>query len=382
MPPPRLAFPPALEALYRSDGKAERLAYQRRVCLAAATLFLTFLFADASVVPDVLPLGLLLRGTCFLATLPLIAMLTPRTPDWLADALLAWFVLPFSLTVAALFAFSHAPDRAAYLTGIVVNVTLSNTCLQQRFRWAVASNAAVMGIVLVCLPLSGIAPAVQNLQIGLLFSTMALTLAIAHRLEWQSRRAYLLSLREQLRRRQLQRSNTQLATLSERDSLTGLANRRAVDRHLQKAWSACAVAGLPLVLIMIDVDCFKRYNDTYGHPAGDACLRAIGELIRLQMRQDDLAGRYGGEEFIAILQGVEAVSAQLIAERIREAVQELAIPHITSTVAGMVTVSVGLACARPEPGMIAADLLQAADAALYQAKQTGRSRVCFAETVA
>ncbi len=374
-----LAFPRALEARYRADKKADRLRYQRRVGLVGTLLFLVFLISDAAVVPDVLWLSVILRGACAAMMLAALALLRSDTPDWLTNALAAAFSLPSIATIAALFSVSRAPDRVAYLNGIMVCVTFANICLQQPFKWAAGSTVPILVIVVTGLCTSHVALGIQLFQTLLLMAIVVLTLMVAHRLEWQSRRSFLLNEQDRHRKAELQRSNALLTELSERDELTGLANRRRINRHLQNAWAMCAARCEPIALIMLDVDWFKRFNDTYGHPAGDACLRAIGGVIREQVRHtSDLAGRYGGEEFIVILQGTSADAAQSMAERLRLAVERLNIAHSASPVSRNVTVSLGLACARPSAGFTAADLLQTADTALYTAKQAGRARLISA----
>jgi diguanylate cyclase (GGDEF)-like protein len=132
---------------------------------------------------------------------------------------------------------------------------------------------------------------------------------------------------------------------------------------------------------MLDVDWFKRFNDHYGHPEGDTCLRAIGAALAEHVRrQGDLAGRYGGEEFILILPGADAGTSYVIAERICDAIKALQIPHVAGSPGGLVTASLGVAIATPAAGGSIASLLIAADAALYEAKRTGRARVACAAT--
>ena len=378
-----LGFPASLEARYRTNDRVDRLRYQRRVGALGTFFFAVFFISDAAVVPDILWLSVVLRSASLVVMVAALAMLRPDLPDRLTSAVAASFALPAVTTIATLFSLSRAPDRVAYLNGIMICVTFANICLQQRFRWAACSNAVMLVIVLAALGGSHVAPGVQSLQMLLLVTIMVLTLMVAHRLEWQSRRSYLFSEQDQHRKAELQRSNALLTELAERDELTGLANRRRIDRHLQAAWEMCAARCEPIALIMLDVDWFKHFNDTYGHPAGDSCLRAIGGIIRHEIdHSDDLAGRYGGEEFIVIMQGADADAAQSMAERLRLAVERLNIPHSASLVSGTVTVSLGLACAQPRTGLVAADLLQTADTALYAAKQAGRARLVWAALAA
>ena len=175
-------------------------------------------------------------------------------------------------------------------------------------------------------------------------------------------------------------ANELFERLSVTDALTGVANRRAFDRQLDLEWRRCLREQRPLALLLLDVDSFKAYNDTYGHPAGDACLHKVGaELRAAAHRPGDLAARYGGEEFALLLPGATPAGARGVAEAVRLRVQSLAIDHIASAAADVVTISVGAVSLRPLVGERAAVLVAAADEALYRAKANGRNRVEMAD---
>jgi diguanylate cyclase (GGDEF)-like protein len=176
------------------------------------------------------------------------------------------------------------------------------------------------------------------------------------------------------RTEELHRANEQLQILSSTDALTGLANRRQLDTRLATAWHDGAERHEPLSIAMIDVDHFKLYNDRYGHPAGDACLRRVAAALTGVIRTSDLVARYGGEEFALILPGADPATALAIAERARSAVLALTEPHAAAP-AGLVTVSIGVASIVPGPDSGPQLLVDSADAELYQAKQHGRNRV-------
>lgn len=177
---------------------------------------------------------------------------------------------------------------------------------------------------------------------------------------------------------ELKRARDRLARLAVTDGLTGLANRRRFDEMLRLEHARHGRSGGYLTLVMIDLDHFKRYNDTYGHLRGDDCLRAVaGALERALLRPADLAARLGGEEFACILPETgppEEVAA--VAERIRQEVLRLALPHLASPTAPVVTISLGVATARCQGDRSPLDLLEAADAELYRAKSLGRNCVC------
>ncbi|MBB4225753.1 GGDEF domain-containing protein [Variovorax guangxiensis] len=178
----------------------------------------------------------------------------------------------------------------------------------------------------------------------------------------------------------LETLNGTLKTLAMEDGLTGLANRRKFDVTLNTEIGRAVRDASTLALIMIDVDCFKQYNDIYGHAAGDECLQKIGRTVAAlaARRPGDLAARYGGEELAVLLPNTDVQDALLLAERIRNAVRDLKIAH-AGVENGFVTLSAGVEALRPSAldGQ-SKELIEAADKALYQAKTQGRDRVCAA----
>ena len=175
---------------------------------------------------------------------------------------------------------------------------------------------------------------------------------------------------------QLRIANAQLEALANTDGLTGIANRRRFDEVLNTEFFRLRRSGSPLSLIILDVDHFKNFNDTYGHIAGDDCLRRVGALIdSTACRVSDLAARYGGEEFAVILPETDAVGATALAERLRVGIECLAIPHRTSKVVDHITVSLGVVTALPEDLESAVDIVKLTDKQLYAAKTRGRNRV-------
>jgi diguanylate cyclase (GGDEF)-like protein len=177
------------------------------------------------------------------------------------------------------------------------------------------------------------------------------------------------------RERELVATNDRLTVMASIDMLSGLANRRGFQSRLDFEWMKALQHGAELSLLMIDVDHFKLFNDTYGHPEGDACLTKLGEtLAGLAADTMGFAGRYGGEEFCLLLPNTDSARAVEIGEQVRSVIASLAMPHCTSS-HQIVTVSVGVACARPNDRQRPGDLIEAADAALYAAKHRGRNAV-------
>jgi diguanylate cyclase (GGDEF)-like protein len=188
----------------------------------------------------------------------------------------------------------------------------------------------------------------------------------------------------------LKEAAVELGRLATTDTLTGVANRRAFEKALDVEWRRSARRRIPLSLALIDIDFFKNYNDFYGHPAGDQCLKAVAAALDAYTRRaGEMTARYGGEEFAVLLPHMELSEARRLAERICDAVAALNIPHARSAVGGYVTVSVGVATMSKETaeaisahgvagplGVASSKLIEGADKALYAAKAMGRNRVC------
>ena len=176
---------------------------------------------------------------------------------------------------------------------------------------------------------------------------------------------------------ELRHANADLAARASQDGLTGLANRRCFDETLAHELNRAQRSGHDVSLIMLDVDFFKKFNDQYGHVAGDACLQAVAAAVARSVgRAEDLAARYGGEEFAVIMPGTSSAGARQVAEAIRAAVVALQIPHAASAI-DVVTISLGVATLRPghDPHANSSELIRQADALLYQSKNSGRNRV-------
>lgn len=168
----------------------------------------------------------------------------------------------------------------------------------------------------------------------------------------------------------------QFKLLSTRDELTRLANRRTLNEALQREWQKGGRSRRPLSLIICDVDYFKRYNDTYGHPQGDECLRQVARALKTALkRHTDLVARYGGEEFVVLLPNTDAATALKVAEAARAQVKALQLEHKGSTVSPYVSLSMGVSSLIPDPDYLPNRLVETADAGLYVAKEQGRDRI-------
>lgn len=178
---------------------------------------------------------------------------------------------------------------------------------------------------------------------------------------------------------ELKRNRDYMERISYLDGLTGIANRRKFNEFLDLSWNFAKRQLLPIALIMMDIDFFKAYNDTCGHLEGDACLIQIAQaLAKTAMRKTDLVARYGGEEFVCVLPGTSLENALIVAEKLRQSVLALQIPHHHFTAGSVVTISLGVAAMIPEKSAQYKQLIMAADAALYQAKESGRNKIAAA----
>ncbi|MFO7753515.1 MAG: diguanylate cyclase [Desulfobacteraceae bacterium] len=176
----------------------------------------------------------------------------------------------------------------------------------------------------------------------------------------------------------LQKANEKLKLLSVQDGLTQIPNRRRFDEYLAAEWGRHRRTGRAFSVMLCDIDYFKLYNDTYGHQAGDECLKKVANVLKTSgQRSADLAARYGGEEFAFILPETGAEGGRCVAEKVRFLVRGLNIPHATSRIDECITVSVGVASGVPGEAARPEMLLQAADEALYRAKENGRNRCVY-----
>ena len=265
---------------------------------------------------------------------------------------------------------SDAGASRGALTLVFLFITV---VVRLRFWYATAACLAIVGAQLVApsllhMPVPGNAP--------LAFVTMAAALTANYTLEREFRLNYLQRVLGRIQGARLAALVGQLQELSERDPLTGLANRRVMDAQLDDFYGRKE----QFAAIVVDVDCFKEFNDRYGHQIGDDCLRRIAAMLRASLRRtSDQIARMGGEEFAVLLPHTSLEDAYTIAERMRKSVADLRIPHADSTSGNVVTISAGVAgssgATSPE------DLLAEADRALYRAKAIGRNRVEKADAV-
>jgi diguanylate cyclase (GGDEF)-like protein len=207
---------------------------------------------------------------------------------------------------------------------------------------------------------------------------LACALGELQRSQYQLKKySHTLEIKVSQRTSELEKANRELYRLANLDGLTQVANRRCFDQVLQEKWQMLLTFNQPIALVLVDVDHFKRYNDYYGHLAGDECLRKLATVLKeIVVRPQDLVARYGGEEFVLLLPNTSVDGAARVAERLIKKVRQLQWPHVMAEVADYVTLSIGVSWLIPQPETGSTSLIEMADRALYQSKQSGRDRYC------
>jgi diguanylate cyclase (GGDEF)-like protein len=229
------------------------------------------------------------------------------------------------------------------------------------FRRALVSSLAVLASYPIAAMLVDVPAAQRLVDFGVLLFTNVIGAIVCYSLERANRTNFLES--------QL------LIETARRDGLTGIANRRTFDEHVDRVWAQAVREGMPLTLLLIDIDHFKAYNDRFGHQAGDECLRRVAWSLSENARRPlDIAARYGGEEFALVLYDGTRQHAELVARQIQAGIEALDIPNPTpSSSDKRLTVSIGIACVIPTSTRSQYGFIQLADEALYEAKERGRN---------
>lgn len=375
---PTLRFPADLERRFQREAAPDRLRVILITAVLVLILFNGYLLSDRLMIPDVFPQAVALRTGLFtpVSLIGLYVLVKSRSPFFRELLVLMAALLATGISLY-LICISKDPLAGPYLISLAMTVMFSHSVAQMRFWMAVVLDVCLCIGMVISLWFIPPAPMEIMIPLGLVMqSTITFTLFGCYSLERDERRNWLLRLRETKLTAALKTANERLDKVSRCDLLTQVANRRHFDEFLTRVWERAEIDGSVVSLIMIDVDHFKAYNDHYGHPAGDECLRQVaGTLKRRLRRPGDLVARFGGEEFIAVLTGTSLPIALQAAERIRIALERLQLPHVGSTTHSFVTASLGVACMKPmDPGASQQALIARADEALYRAKAAGRNR--------
>lgn len=381
-----MKFPAALEHEFLSQDPQQRLRHFIISGLISLVVYDGFLVADYLLIPDVFSIAVQLRLLIFtpLALLALLILWLNRDKPLihhpvLLDSAVVISGLFAAATLAYALSITRSPLSDFYHAGFAVVVMYGNLVQRLRFWSALGFSLAVLAIQVVGIwVLPNFNPRLVWPICSLTAATVAFSLCANYVMERDKRRRYLLSERERELVKALSEVNLKLQQLSRVDVLTGLFNRRHFQEYLQDLWQRAKHGGTEVAIIMMDVDHFKPYNDHYGHPAGDECLRQVAIVMQNSLRKPgDMVARYGGEEFIAVLPDTSLALALQAAERLRNAVEGMAMAHEASPTLPVVTVSLGVACCNAAmPGATPDSLISRADRALYDAKHQGRNRVC------
>ncbi len=386
--PRTLSFPKPLEQTFQHDIAASRRRLMLVCALIGIATFWLLSMSDAQMLASLGPrqargrIGILVVMVSSLV----FALLMPGfgARNWHYEALTFLNTMAINATLVMAGRVSSDVLVLTHTQAVVLVLMYAALAARQRFWWSLSSvvitAAAYIGLV------DGKTTELQQIvdqNIKFILVASAFTLACNYLFERGERRAWLLRQLDIHKRAALVDTQDRLRLLSHCDALTGLFNRRRFMGDLEAAWRAGQDARQPLAVLMLDVDHFKLYNDTYGHPAGDACLVSIAELLRQHVHDEHgIVARWGGEEFAVLLHPCTAERASAVARQLCEAVKGAGIEHRVSPVAPCVTVSIGLATATPQGVVGPDDLIAAADRALYQAKAQGRDGIDCAPPLA
>lgn len=344
-----------------------------------ALFYFSYTLVDIFLLPDVAVRSVLLRALIIGPPTAMLFAYYKRPVSIRRKELAAVLVVCLATVVwCAVLLGSKNPHVLGYFYAGLVFLMVLTIVLIPPFEYGLYGSLFVFACLYVTVGfLAGANSSYVMNHLALSVPVLVLTLLANYRFCAESLRLYLENVSVEAPREELAERNAELERISHVDPLTGLANRRALDRH------AAALQQQPprqsyLAVIIVDVDYFKSFNDYYGHAEGDRCLRAVASAIRTACDSDDVACRFGGEEFLVLHSehSPQPRCALALAENIRHQVASLAIPH-QPTKEGKVTVSVGV-CAGPfDPQTELEKLIKAADVALYEAKREGRNRVRY-----
>jgi diguanylate cyclase (GGDEF)-like protein len=365
-------LPPDLREAFETDRDRIQANHANAIITRMVIGYNALLPVDIILAPHTFWLSAFLHLGMLTPYMIAVSFLTRRRSQWLVrDGLSALFpvlmvgqaMLIFTLNCRG--ASAPASWQYQYIALAAIIFTSINQPLDIRVSMAAAAASSL--IYLTALFASPAPFAIKFMGTALLITICYLSFEAKLRLESNAKNNFLRRLRDRMQRFEAQ-------TEASRDSLTGLSNRRHFDERVAGLWATRMTDAQPVGIIMIDIDHFKLYNDEYGHPAGDHCIKRVGSAITAALRKpDDLAVRFGGEEFVLLLPGTSIQGGVMIAERVRRAVEAMDIPHAASPTSAVVTVSLGVTAG---PTTLSPDaLLAMADQALYRAKHAGRNQV-------
>ncbi len=360
----RLRFEPELEAQFRADQRRVNLPWLRLVLWIGILTYVAFIAIDLTTIPWhasrwTAAIRLLLIVPALVAAL--VISHRPARRHWLTPAVATAAAVTscgtVGIVVLTLALDAPVPYEGTLLLPIVVHLLTGLP-----WRWALGANLVALAMFLVLVPMVQPDRLVLTYQLAYMVVATLVGACGGFALEYRARATFLTA--------------GMLSELAERDGLTGIHNRRSFNEHLHRVWQQAARDGTCVALALIDVDHFKQFNDRHGHGEGDAALRAVADVVTAHAgRPLDMGARYGGEEFALVWYHPEPAQLQAMSERLRCDIAALELRGAGGRRTGSITVSVGVALLRPRNAPRHADLLRAADIALYQAKHGGRDCV-------
>ena len=358
-----LRFSRLLECEYRAHLLDDSFELKRIALCVAVVIWLAFAALDLATVQTphlwwILSVRLLVLAILLVCA----ALILQRRHTRLLLPLSLLCILALGVGAASIVGIVHAADPGYPYEGLLLVSMAAYFLVGLRLSEALACALAVLLVYIGAEWLAGLpAPRLINNVLFLLFGNLMGAVG-CYLLEYKSRENFLVGRLMRL--------------LADRDSLTGLHNRRSFNRQFERLWRQAQRDDQSLALLLCDIDHFKAYNDCYGHQAGDVALQQVGALIEGAARRPlDIGVRLGGEEFAVLLFDIGAEEAMRHGEALRQALQELNIPHRRSDSASMLTMSIGVACLSPAMQSELSQLYEQADRALYEAKALGRNRV-------
>src|SRR5947209_3277447 len=363
----RRPFPPAIREQFERDSRERHAQRLRAVIWPSIILYNLLLGADYFLVPDAWQVSAAIH---FVIMTPLaigVALLLPRLQSCTSREMLAALVpLAMSLQVLFIFAATTSPFADHYQYLVVLNTVFLSTSLRPQFWIVLTVSALVFALHFAAVQFLSDLRWQEAVTASLVLMVVTYVTAMGSlSAQRRERRSYLFRLRESLRHAE--------ADLSSRhDKLTGFLNRSGLDKALQDLWKG---PFSQVAAIMVDIDHFKSYNDHYGHLAGDACLKEVAALVAAATRRPkDILARFGGDEFLVLLPNTDLREGSRIAERMRRALKDAALPHEADDAYGFVSLSIGVGSAATKT-MSPRELISAADAALYRVKKNGRDGI-------
>ncbi|TXN40817.1 GGDEF domain-containing protein [Methylobacterium sp. WL30] len=368
----RLTFPSAIESAFQTAGHESRRRESTLATCIGLIIYWALYYADCLLLSDVVSTAAIIR----------FGIVTPigfgviwfsyrtqsrRSREIVQSASMIMTVLSFTAMELA----SSMPGRTYHNFGFVEVIVYAAIVQRLPFKYALTSIIAITFVHLATvLQMHEVELQIRLAANSLVAAAGAFILVASYSAERWDRQRFIMTTLDAVR-------VAELDHLSRCDALTGLSNRRSLDDFLSQDMTG------PVAVILLDVDAFKRYNDHYGHQQGDMCLRLVAQAVQSAAGNASFVARYGGEEIVILLQQANDDRAWRLAEAVRVAVQDLALPHVASGTSSVVTVSVGCAIGSSYQDQGLKRLIRQADEALYRAKSTGRNRVAtFGESPA